>query len=70
MKAFDRELCALNDGWRLRSIEVKLQTDGCLCDLWDLVVDRGFVDMASFDAFLCTWLSQLQPQPVVDLHLQ
>ena len=43
MKAFDRELCALNDGWRLRSIEVKLQTDGCLCDLWDLVVDRGFV---------------------------
>ena len=23
--------------------------------------------MASFDAFLRTWLSQLQPQPVVDL---
>ena len=47
----------------------------CSCGLWDLVVDRAFVayvessDLGtrSFDIFLRTWLSQLQPQPVVDL---
>jgi hypothetical protein len=74
IKAFDRELNALNDGWQFKSIEVKVQTDGCSCGPWDLVVDRAFVayvdssdfGTSSFESFLRTWLGQLQP-PVVDL---
>ena len=74
IKAFDRELRALNDGWQFKSIEVKVQTDGCSCGPWDLVVDRAFVayvdssdfGTGSFESFLRIWLGQLQP-PVADL---
>eukprot|EP00966_Prymnesium_polylepis_P321054 7377371-Prymnesium_polylepis.1 len=75
IKAFDGELGVLNDGWVLKLIEVKVQTDGHSCGPWDLTVDRGFVayvdsrdfGTGSFDVFLRTWLGQLQPQPVIDL---
>ena len=44
-KAFDDSLGALADGWEFRSVEVKLQTDGCSCScgVWVLVVSRAFV---------------------------
>ena len=77
IRAYDRELGALDDGWQFKSIEVKVQTDSCSCGPWDLVVDRAFVayvdssdfGTCSFDVFLRTWLGQLQPQPVVDLFM-
>ena len=63
------------DGWRLKSIEVKLQTDGCNCGVWSLVVDRAFLaycdsvkfGSGDFGAFLVSWLGRMG-RGVVDLN--
>ena len=40
-KEFESTLGARDEGWRLESIEIKLQTDGHSCGVWILVVDRA-----------------------------
>eukprot|EP00966_Prymnesium_polylepis_P116605 2695074-Prymnesium_polylepis.1 len=68
---FNDVLNSLNDGWRFQSIEVRLQTDGCSCGLWQLVADRAFaayVDSSEFGTgrfglFLVGWLAMQRPQP-------
>ena len=75
-KEFDATFGALDDGWRFESIEVGLQTDGCSCGVWALVVSRAFVAYAdsnefgkgTFGTFLVAWLAEQQPQSVVDLR--
>ena len=75
-KEFDATFGALDDEWRFESIEVGLQTDGCSCGVWALVVSRAFVAYAdsnefgkgTFGTFLVAWLAEQQPQPVVDLR--
>ena len=73
VEKFEEELGSLNDGWRFDSIEVKLQTDGFQCGVWDVVVDLAFVayadsdtfDDGTFASFLVSWLAD---RGVTDLH--
>ena len=75
LKEFSASLESLDDGWRFVPIEVQLQTDGCSCGLWVLLVSRAFVAYVdssqfgtkSFGTFLVGWLAELQPQPVANL---
>jgi hypothetical protein len=50
IKSFDETLGAIADDWCFLSIEVRMQSDGCSCGIWDHIVDRAFVAYVDSDA--------------------
>ena len=71
--AFEQELHTLDEQWRFTCIELKVQTDGVSCGVWDLVADQAFVAYVDskgfgslgFGSFLHSWLLD---RGVTDLH--
>ena len=65
----------MDDAWRIESIQVKLQTDGHSCGVWQLVVERAFLaycdssafGKGGFGKFLTGWLAR-RGRGVVDLN--
>ena len=65
----------MDDAWRIESIQVKLQTDGHSCGVWQLVVERAFLaycdssafGKGGFGKFLTGWLCR-RGRDVVDLN--
>jgi len=73
LKAFASDIAPLDDAWRFEGLEVKVQTDGVSCGVWDVVGDEAFVAYVSsgsfgegvFRRFLVDWL---QAKGVTDLN--
>jgi hypothetical protein len=73
IQAFEATLRALDKGWRFECIQVKFQTDGHSCGVWDIKADYAFVDYVdsasfgsgTFGAYLVEWM---RSRGVVDLN--